>query len=139
MKSIDIDIETYSEASLPDVGVYRYAADPSFEILLLSYAVDGGEVVCLDLTQQELPQWLIDALQDESVLKIAHNAQFERVCLSEYIGFDGYLPPEQWYCTMVHAMELGLPASLGQLAKALQLDVQKDTAGKGLIRYFSIP
>lgn len=139
MKSIDIDIETYSEASLPDVGVYRYAADPSFEILLLSYAVDGGEVVCLDLTQQELPQWLIDALQDESVLKIAHNAQFERVCLSEYIGFDGYLPPEQWYCTMVHAMELGLPASLGQLAKALQLDVQKDTAGKGLIRYFSTP
>ena len=114
---MNIDIETYSEADLPKVGVYRYADDPTFDILLFSYSLDGGEVTCLDLTKQSLPHDIADLLKDERVKKKAFNAQFERVCLSYYLYNEGFvdefawLDPRQWECTMVHAYSLGLPGS----------------------------
>ena len=85
MKLISIDLETFAEADLGKTGVYRYAADPSFEILLFGYAVDGGDVHVVDLAMGEtIPAEVLDALTDDSVIKIAHNANFERVCLSRY-------------------------------------------------------
>lgn len=137
MKTLNIDIETYSDEDLTKVGVYRYCDSPNFKILLFAYSIDGGAVKCLDLTKQELPQDLRGAIQDPSVLKIAFNAQFERVCLSDYLGEK--LDPDQWQCTKIQAAELGLPASLGQCAKYLGIDEQKDTRGKRLINYFSKP
>ena len=142
---MNIDIETYSEADLPKVGVYRYADDPSFDILLFSYSLDGGEVTCLDLTQQDLPQDIADLLVDKAVKKKAFNAQFERVCLSRYLYTKGFvdefawLDPSQWECTMVHAYSLGLPGSLGRCAEFLGVREQKDQAGTHLINYFSKP
>lgn len=145
MTTLNIDIETYSEADLPKVGVYRYADDLSFDILLLSYSVDGGEVVTLDLTEEDLPDELALQLLDPTVLKVAFNAQFERVCLSHYLADNGYvdefqwLDPTQWQCTMVQAMSLGLPASLGRCAEYLKVQEKKDQAGTQLINYFSKP
>lgn len=141
MKTLNIDIETYSDLDLTKVGVYRYSDSPNFEILLFAYSIDSGPVKCIDLTQvDKFPLEIEEALTDPSVLKIAFNAQFERVCLSRYCCFGGhYLDPAQWRCTMVHANELGLPASLGQCAKYLNIDEQKDTSGTQLINYFSKP
>ena len=145
MSVLNIDIETYSEADLPKVGVYRYADDPSFDILLFSYAVDGGEVTCIDLTKDKLPQDLVEALLDSKVTKKAYNAQFERVCLSHYLFKEGFtdcfdwLDPSQWQCTMIHALSLGLPGSLGRCASYLNVMEQKDQAGTQLINYFSKP
>lgn len=133
-----MDIETYSDEDLTKVGVYKYADSPHFEILLFAYSIDGGPVECLDLTTQKLPDDLKDAIQNPDVLKIAFNAQFERVCLSKYLGLT-YLDASQWHCTMVHANELGLPASLGQCAKYLGIEQQKDTRGTQLINFFSKP
>ncbi len=145
MSVLNIDIETYSEADLPKVGVYRYADDPSFDILLFSYAIDGGEVTCIDLTKGKLPQHLVKALLDPRVTKKAYNAQFERVCLSHYLFNEGFtdhfdwLDPSQWQCTMIHALSLGLPGSLGRCASYLKVMEQKDQAGTQLINYFSKP
>lgn len=145
MSVLNIDIETYSEADLPKVGVYRYADDPSFDILLFSYALDGGEVTCIDLTKDKLPQNLVKALLDPKVTKKAYNAQFERVCLSHYLFNEGFtdhfdwLDPSQWQCTMIHALSLGLPGSLGRCASYLKVMEQKDQAGTQLINYFSKP
>ena len=145
MSVLNIDIETYSEADLPKVGVYRYADDPSFDILLFSYAIDGGEVTCIDLTKGKLPQHLVEALLDPKVTKKAYNAQFERVCLSHYLFNEGFtdhfdwLDPSQWQCTMIHALSLGLPGSLGRCASYLKVMEQKDQAGTQLINYFSKP
>ncbi|WPJ91057.1 DNA polymerase [Facklamia hominis] len=145
MAILNIDIETYSEADLPQVGVYRYADDPSFDILLFSYAIDGGEVTCIDLTKGKLPQHLVKALLDPKVTKKAYNAQFERVCLSHYLFNEGFtdhfdwLDPSQWQCTMIHALSLGLPGSLGRCASYLNVMEQKDQAGTQLINYFSKP
>lgn len=136
---LHLDIETYSDVSLPECGVYKYAASPNFEILLLAYAVDDDPVVCIDLANdEEVPQHIIDFLSDPLVEKWAHNAQFERVCLSEYFG---RLEPTQWYCTMVKALTLGLPPGLDAVGRALKLkeDKQKLFTGKNLIRKFSIP
>lgn len=138
MKTLSIDIETYSEASLSSTGVYRYAADPSFTILLFAYSVDGGPVQIVDLAQGEsLPAEVEAALSDPSVQKWAFNAQFERVCLSAYLG--ERLDPRGWYCSMVWSTYAGIPLNLAGVAQALHLETEKMTEGKDLIRKFSQP
>lgn len=138
MRHLNIDIETYSSNDIKN-GVYKYADAEDFEILLFAYSVDGGEVECLDLTKQDLPDDIREMLFDKEVRKHAFNAQFERVCLSRYLGVPTYLDPSQWQCTMVLAQELGLPSSLERCANYLNLVQEKDAAGKNLIKYFSIP
>lgn len=138
MRHLNIDIETYSSNDIKN-GVYKYADAEDFEILLFAYSVDGGEVECLDLTKQDLPKDIREMLFDKEVRKHAFNAQFERVCLSRYLGVPTYLDPSQWQCTMVLAQELGLPSSLERCANYLNLAQEKDAAGKNLIKYFSIP
>ena len=104
MKELHIDIETYSSADLAKCGVYKYTESPDFEILLFGYSSDGGEVKVVDLAcGEKLPKEILAALEDESVTKLAHNASFERVCLSRYLGYPTgeYLNPEEWKCTMV--------------------------------------
>ena len=138
MKTLSIDIETYSEASLSSTGVYRYAADPSFTILLFAYSVDAGPVRIVDLAQGEhLPAEVEAALSDPAVEKWAFNAQFERVCLSAYLG--ERLNPRGWYCSMVWATYAGIPLNLAGVAQALHLETEKMTEGKDLIRKFSQP
>lgn len=141
MKTIGIDIETYSSVSLTDCGVYAYAESPDFEVLLFGYSVDGGPVEVIDLTRHgaELPNWLILALYDPAYEKTAFNANFEITCLSRYLGEP--LDPAQWSCTAVMAAELGLPRSLEKVGQAIGLpeDKQKSKTGKALIRYFSLP
>lgn len=149
MKTLNIDIETYSDEDLTKVGVYKYVDSPNFEILLFAYSVDGGPVHCLDLVNggKMLPPEIRKALVDPAVTKIAFNAQFERVCLSKHLIYTQgltsvpgkFLDPNQWHCTMVHANQLGLPASLGQCAKYLNIEQQKDTRGTQLINFFSKP
>lgn len=86
MKTISIDLETYSDVDLQKCGVYKYAQSENFEILLFGYSVDGGEVSVVDIAQGEIiPDEIIKALADERVIKWAFNASFERVCLSEYL------------------------------------------------------
>ena len=139
-KVLAIDIETFSNVSLPSAGVYRYADDPSFEILLFAYAFDDEEVQIIDLASGEkLPVHIVEAIFDKNVIKTAFNAQFERVCLSKHFGTR--LDPEGWHCTMVHALTLGLSGGLDQVAKAIDLpqDKQKMWEGKNLIRLFSVP
>ena len=138
MKTLSIDIETYSEASLSSTGVYRYAADPSFTVLLFAYSVDAGPVQIVDLAQGEsLPAEVEAALSDPSVEKWAFNAQFERVCLSAYLG--ERLDPRGWYCSMVWSTYAGIPLNLAGVAQALHLETEKMTEGKDLIRKFSQP
>lgn len=136
MRTLRIDIETYSDVDIKN-GVYRYVDTDQFEVLLFAYSIDGQEVQCVDLTAAPLPLELAEALSDPSVIKVAFNAQFERVCLGKMLGRT--LDPAQWRCTMVHAQQLGLPASLERCAGYLDLEQQKDAAGKMLIKYFSLP
>lgn len=140
MRTLAIDIETFSSVSLQKSGVYAYAESPDFDILLFGYAWDDDPVKVIDLaTGQDLPQELQDALYDPQILKTAFNASFERTCLSAFMG--SVTPPEQWSCTAVLARELGLPSSLDAVGTVLGLpdDKQKLKTGKALIRYFSIP
>ncbi len=139
MRTLAIDIETYSSVSLLKAGVYAYAQSPDFDILLFGYAFDDDPVDVIDLTCEEFPQELKDAIYDPEILKTAFNASFERTCLSKYLG--KVTQPEQWSCTAVLARELGLPNSLEQVGKVLGLpeDKQKLKTGKALIRYFSVP
>ena len=133
-----IDIETYSSTPLPRCGVYRYCDAPDFEILLFSYAFDDAPVETVDLACGEtLPKEVLLALEDPNVLKVAYNAQFERVCLSKYLGH--WLDPHQWRCTMVMAASLTLPGRLADVAVALGTTEKKMEEGKDLIRYFSVP
>ena len=133
-----IDIETYSSAPLPKCGVYRYCDAPDFEILLFSYAFDDEPVQTIDLASGEtLPKEVISALEDPTIIKVAYNAQFERVCLSRYLGH--WLDPRQWRCTMVMAAYLTLPGRLADAAVALGTTEKKMEEGKDLIRYFSVP
>lgn len=133
-----IDIETYSSTPLPRCGVYRYCDAPDFEILLFSYAFDDAPVKTIDLASGEtLPQEAISALEDPGIIKVAYNAQFERVCLSRYLGH--WLDPHQWRCTMVMAAYLTLPGRLADAAVALGTTEKKMEEGKDLIRYFSVP
>ena len=142
MKTISIDIETFSSTDLTKSGVYRYAESEDFEVLLFGYSVDGGEVKVIDMAQGEkLPPEIIAALTDTAVRKYAYNAQFERVCLSRLLGYPTgrYIEPQSWYCTMVWAATLGLPLSLEKVGEVLGLEKQKLSVGKELIRYFCRP
>ena len=137
-KIMGIDIETYSSAPLPKCGVYRYTDAPDFEVLLFSYAYDDEPVVTIDLVGGEkLPESVVRALDDPAIIKVAYNAQFERVCLSRHLGH--WLDPHQWRCTAVMASYLTLPSRLADVAVALKLSQQKMEEGKDLIRYFSVP
>ena len=142
MKSLSIDIETYSAAPLKKCGVYRYCADSSFEILLFGYSADGGPVQVVDFTAgEQLPNQVLSALTDPVVTKWAFNAQFERVCLSRWLGMPvgEYLGPDSWRCTMVWSATLGLPLALEGVGAVLGLEKQKLKEGKDLIRYFCTP
>lgn len=137
---ISIDIETYSEADLPKVGVYRYVDHPSFEVLLFAYSVDNGPTFLVDFTRgEDIPEEIKDALTDQNFIKAAYNANFERTSLAKHIGKE--MPPEQWRCTMVRAATLGLPGTLAAVGEVLGLagDQAKMKEGKALITYFSKP
>lgn len=137
MKTLNIDIETKSGNEIK-YGVRKYVDSFDFEILLFAYSIDGGEVEVVDFTKGvDVPLEVNLALTDPSVTKIAFNASFERTCISRAMGRP--LPPEQWRDTMIWGMELGLPASLEQMAKYLKVPQQKDTEGKRLIRKYCIP
>lgn len=138
MRTLRIDIETYSSIDLIKCGVYKYADSKDFEILLFGYAFDDEPVRVVDFQDYEgLPEEVRFALTDETILKTAYNANFERVCISSHFGL--IMDPRQWQCTAVHAAYLGLPGNLDGVAKVLGLDAQKDAAGKNLIKYFSVP
>lgn len=142
MKQLSLDLETFSSVDLAKSGTYRYVESPDFEILLLGYSVDGGAVQIIDLASGEtLPPEIREALTDQSIAKWAHNASFERICLSRYLGLTTgqYLDPQSWRCTMVWAAYMGLPLSLGGVGAVLGLEKQKLTEGKDLIRYFCKP
>ena len=160
MKTLSIDIETYSGYDLSKCGVYKYAESPDFEILLFGYSIDGSEVQVIDLAAGEhLPPEILKALTDDNVQKWAFNANFERVCLSRYIsdmdisldpfadnhhssemlGKAKYLNPSSWRCAMVWSAYMGLPLSLEGAGAVLGLQKQKLTEGKDLIRYFCSP
>lgn len=142
MRTLSIDIETYSPEPLAKCGVYRYCQSPEFQILLFGYSADGGPVQVVDLTAgEELPPEVYAALTDPEVIKWAFNAQFERVCLSRYLGYPvgQYLDPGSWRCTMVWSATLGLPLSLEGVGAVLGLEKQKLKEGKDLIRYFCTP
>ena len=131
------DIETYSDVDLSKCGVYKYV-EGDFHILLFAYAFDDEDVKIVDLAcGEELPQEVLDVIDDPNVIKWAWNAQFERTCIGHYLG--RVLSPDSWRCSMVHAASLSLPLSLKEAAKALKTGEQKDKAGENLIRYFSVP
>lgn len=136
---LSIDLETYSEVSIGKAGSYRYILDPSFEILLFAYSLDGMPVEVIDVASgQIIPLWLKNALKNPLYIKHAYNAAFEWFALSKYLG---WLPPDQWRDTMLHALYCGYPASLDAAGKAMGLpeDKKKLTTGKALIRYFCVP
>lgn len=138
MKTLSIDIETYSDMDIKKAGVYAYAESAAFTILLFAYKYDDEEIKIIDLTEiKTLPQFIINDLINPDVIKTAYNANFERVCLSRFLNIK--LPIDEWRCTAVQASMLGLPNHLKDVAKALNLDAQKDAKGTRLIHYFSIP
>lgn len=144
MNRLEIDIETYSSADLSKTGVYKYAESDDFEILLFGYSADGGDVQVVDLAAGEtLPDEVFSALTDNTVIKWAHNSQFERICISAWLrkqyGLTGYLDPYGWRCSMVWAAYMGLPLSLDAVGRVLKLENQKMREGKDLIRYFCCP
>ena len=125
MRYAHIDIETFSSVDLAKCGVYKYAGAEDFEVLLFGVSFDGGPVVVYDLASgDELPTNIKEALTDSKVIKVAHNANFERVCLSRFLGLlaHTYLPPQQWRCTMTWAAYMGLPLSLKGVGAVLGLD-----------------
>ena len=158
MKTLSIDIETYSDVPLQKSGVYRYCESPNFEILLFGYSADAGPVQVIDLTcGEKIPDDVLDALTDDAVTKWAFNASFERICLSRYLRDMGinldpfhdnhplsqemarFLNPESWRCSMVWAATMGLPLSLEGVGAVLGLEKQKLTEGKDLIKFFCQP
>lgn len=146
MKELSIDIETYSEVDLRKSGVYRYAEDDSFEILLVAISADNGSVTVYDLTKEDLPKDIIDAIVSDSIIKWAFNANFERVCFTNWLKQHhpelmnlNFLSPTSWRCSMVWSAYMGLPLSLEGVGSILGLDKQKLTSGKDLIRYFCLP
>ena len=156
MKSLSIDLETFSDVDLNKSGVYRYTESPAFEILLFGFARDNDPVTVLDLTAGDtVPEDVLDALTDETVTKWAFNASFERICLSAYLrkyyperfvtysipedSVRNYLDPASWRCSMIWSAYLGLPLSLKGVSEALDLEEQKMAEGKELLRYFCTP
>lgn len=133
-----IDIETYSDVDLTKSGVYAYSDSPNFEILLFAYAFDDEETQIIDLAcGEQLPDRVLQALDDPSVIKTAFNAQFERTCISRYLGHR--LPPVSWQCTAVQSAMLALPLSLDGVGEVLNIHRKKLKEGTDLVRYFSIP
>lgn len=158
MRTLSIDIETYSDVPLQKSGVYRYCESPNFEIMLFGYSADSGPVQVVDLAcGEKIPTDVLDALTDDTVTKWAFNASFERVCLSRYLRDLGisldpfhdknplsqemapFLNPESWRCSMVWAATMGLPLSLEGVGAVLGLEKQKLTEGKELIKFFCQP
>ena len=153
--TLSIDLETRSGADLSRTGVYRYAEDPDFDILLFGYSADGGPVRVIDIAQAEpIPEEILQAILSEETIKWAFNAGFERICLSAWLrkrrpdlfsesttspGENQYLSPVSWRCSMVWAATLGLPLSLEGVGSVMKLKDQKLTEGKSLIRFFSLP
>ena len=156
IKSLSIDLETYSDVDLSKCGVYKYTESDNFEILLFAYSINHGEVEVVDLAQGEkLPIEIIKALVDDEITKWAYNASFERVCLSRYISryypeyfisysinedtVNEFLNPNSWRCSMIWSAYLGLPLSLAGVGSVLGLEEQKLKEGKDLIKYFCVP
>lgn len=142
MKTLSIDIETYSSVNLQKSGLYKYVESDDFEVLLFAYSVDGGEVVVIDIANNEsIPEDIVAAIYDDNVMKWAFNAMFERICISRYLKLPlgEYLNPSSWYCTMIWSATLGLPLSLEGVGVVLGLDKQKLAEGKNLIKYFCVP
>ncbi|WP_032511734.1 DNA polymerase [Streptococcus suis] len=146
IRELSIDIETYCAIDLRKSGVYRYAEDDSFELLLFAVSVDNGPVTIYDLTKEKLPQDILEALVDDSVIKWAFNASFERICLSNWLKkyhpeflSDGFLSPNSWRCSMIWSAYLGLPLSLEGVGTVLKLKDKKMREGADLIRYFCVP
>jgi len=142
MKTLSIDIETYSETALQKSGVYRYVEDDNFEILLFGYSTDSGPVQVVDIAcGEKIPDDVIAALTDETVTKWAFNASFERICLSRFLGYPSgeYIDPASWKCSMIWAATMGLPLSLEGVGAVLGLEKQKLTEGKELIKFFCQP
>ncbi len=142
MKTLEIDIETFSSTDLAKCGVYKYVEAPDFGIILFGYSIDGGEVCVVDLAQGEIiPAEVVSALEDESVIKYAFNASFERICISRFLGYPtgDYLDPASWRCSMIWSAYLGLQLSLKGVGAVLSLDKQKIDEGKDLIKYFCQP
>ena len=154
--TLSIDVETFSDVDLKKCGVYKYASSPNFEILLFGVSVDGGEVTVYDLASGDtVPEEIIRALADDSVIKWAYNASFERICLSVWLRRNypqyfssysieedtvrNYLDPSSWRCSLVWGAYMGLPLSLEGIGKVLKLENQKMAEGKALIRYFCVP
>ena len=142
MRTLSIDIETYSSEPLSKCGAYRYSDAEDFDILLFGYSADSEPVKVVDLALGEkIPDDVVSALTDETVIKSAFNANFERVCLSKFLDYPvgTYLNPSSWRCTMVWAATLGLPLSLESVGEVLGLEKQKFKEGKDLIRFFCVP
>ena len=142
IKELHLDVETYSSVNIAKGGAYRYVSSDDFEILLLGYSINGCEVKVVDLANGEkIPDEVISAITDDGVTKFAHNATFERICFSSFLGLPvgKYLNPVSWRCTMVWSAYMGLPLSLEGVGAVLGLDKQKLSEGKDLIRYFCVP
>ena len=142
MKTINIDIETFSSINISKSGVYKYVESEDFEVLLFAYSIDGGKTEIVDISNgEELSEEVIQALLDDNVIKWAFNAQFERICLSRFLKLPKgtYLNPKSWRCTMIWSAYMGLPFSLEGVGKVLGLEKQKLIEGKDLIKYFCVP
>lgn len=142
MKTINIDIETFSSINISKSGVYKYVESEDFEVLLFAYSIDGGKTEIVDIASGEkLSEDIIQALLDDNVIKWAFNAQFERICLSRFLKLTKgtYLNPKSWRCTMIWSAYMGLPFSLEGVGKVLGLEKQKLIEGKDLIKYFCVP
>ena len=142
MKTINIDIETFSSINISKSGVYKYVESEDFEVLLFAYSIDGGKTEIVDIASGEkLSEDIIQALLDDNVIKWAFNAQFERICLSRFLKLPKgtYLNPKSWRCTMIWSAYMGLPFSLEGVGKVLGLEKQKLIEGKDLIKYFCVP
>lgn len=159
MRTLEIDIETFSSVSLQKCGVYKYAESPDFQIILFGYSMDGGEAQVVDLLEGEaVPVEILNALTDDTIIKWAHNSGFERVCLSRYLADMGvsldpfhdnhplsqqdctrFLNPTSWRCSMTWAAYLGLPLSLAGVGEILGLEKKKLTEGKELVKFFCQP
>lgn len=156
IQELSIDLETYSDVDISKCGAYKYAESDNFEILLFGFSVDSGPVTVYDLTAGDnIPTEILAALSDEKVTKLAFNASFERVCLSNWLwkhhpeyfktynsqgdSVQNYLDPSSWKCTMIWSAYMGLPLSLEGVGAVLKLQDQKMKEGKDLIKYFCCP